>query len=285
MRFPGTPFVCICLALFTGPAGALQLVFEAASGDDFGRPHDIVLSPDHRYLYVADNSNDRIVVLDPQSMKTVGIFGEGEVGEPHDVVFDAKGRLLVADTTNSRIAIYEVSAASGRLVDSIEGDFRRTEGVAVHPNGRIYVTGAGSDNLLVYENGSAIRNVGGLSSPHDVEVAPDGSVWVADSNADRMVRFDENLNPLQYVAGPPYNFNGPRYMDFDDKGRMYIADKYSNQVKILSPELKLILTVGTRESGMGPGVFYHPEGVEVLGDRVWFSDTYNDRIVRYRIVE
>ena len=29
--------------------------------------------------------------------------------------------------------------------------------------------------------------------------------------------------------------------------------------------------------------FNRPEGVEIRGSDVWFSDTYNDRIVRYRM--
>jgi hypothetical protein len=34
---------------------------------------------------------------------------------------------------------------------------------------------------------------------------------------------------------------------------------------------------------MGPGEFRTPEGVEVRGDAVWFSDSGNDRIVKYRL--
>ena len=271
--------------LLSGPVYALELDFVAASPQLYAEPHDVVLAPDARYLYVADNNNHRIAVLDPDSLELLGTFGEGEVGAPHDVAFDAKGRLLVADTNNSRIAIYQVSGFEAELIGELHGAIRRPEGVAVHPNGRVYATGASSGNIAAFENGAVVAEAGGFSSPHDVAIDPDGSVWVADANNDRLVQMTPELEVLRIVEGKPYDFNGPRYLDFDAAGRLYVADKYSHQIKILSGDdaLTLILTLGTDQSGLGPGQFDRPEGVAIHGSDVWFSDTYNDRIVRYRI--
>jgi len=44
---------------------------------------------------------------------------------------------------------------------------------------------------------------------------------------------------------------------------------------------KLVQVLGKAEAGRGEGVFDRPEGVEIRAGEVWFSDTYNDRIVRY----
>lgn len=269
----------------TAQAFALELVFVAASEQHYAEPHDLVLSPDRRYLYVADNNNHRIAVLDPDSLQLVATFGEGEVGGPHDVVFDAAGRLLVADTNNSRIAIYEVTGAQAKLIGELRGAIRRPEGVAVHPDGRVYATGASSGNIEAFENGVSVGTAGGLSSPHDVAVAADGTLWIADAGNDRLVHMDEDLQVKTTIAGSPYNFNGPRYLDFDAAGRLYVADKYSHQIKILDTDGTLLLTLGETRSGLGPGLFDRPEGVAIGGTDVWFSDTYNDRIARYRIVE
>jgi tripartite motif-containing protein 71 len=278
-------FLAFTIIISAMPAQAFELHFEAHSDTDFAQPHDITLSPDQRYLYVADNNNDRIVVLDAQSLKQLGSFAEGEVSAPHDVVFHKDGTLLVADTGNSRIAIYKVSGASGKLVGELTGDFSRPEGVAVHRNGRIYVTGAGSDNIVAFESNKAVASAGGLSSPHDVAIAPDGSVWVADANNDRLLRMSEDLKVLNVIKGSPYQFNGPRYLDFDNKGRLYVADKYAHKVKVLDSQYKLVYTLGEDRSGLGPGKFDRPEGVAIYQQQVWFSDTYNNRIVRYRIKE
>lgn len=270
-------------ALGAARADGLELTLQAASAENLGAPHDIVLSPDGDRLFVADNNNDRIVVLDPETLAELGTFGENELAGPHDVVFDATGRLLVADTHNHRIAIYAVSGAKGRLVGAIEGGLRAPEGVGIDTQGRVFATGARSGNLVVYENGKVVAETGGFSAPHDVEFDPSGRVWVADASNDRMVRLTAALEIDRELSGSPYDFNGPRYMDFDDSGRLYVADKYSNQVKIIAPDGTLLKVIGTTKAGKGGGVFDRPEGVEIRGRDVWFSDTYNDRIVRYRL--
>jgi DNA-binding beta-propeller fold protein YncE len=261
----------------------LEFTFMAASAENLAHPHDIVLSPDGERLFVADNNNHRIAVLDSDSLAEIGSFGEGELAAPHDVVFDAEGRLLVADTRNDRIAIYAINGAGGRLIGSIEGKVRAPEGVGVDGSGRVFVTGAGSGNLVVYEDEKVVGEVGGFSSPHDVEFDPSGRAWVADASNDRVVRLDAALAVDLELSGSPYGFSGPRYMDFDSAGRVYVADKYSNKIKIIAPDGTLLKVLGTSRSGKGDAVFNRPEGVEIRGRDAWFSDTYNDRVVRYRV--
>ncbi len=271
------------LLLSANGAGAFDLEYVAASAEIFAEPHDLVLSPDRLHLYVSDNGNDRIAVLDPKTLALLGTFGEDEVGAPHDAAFDAAGRLLVADTDNSRIAIYAVEGPRAKLVGEIRGGISRPEGVTVHPNGRVYATGAGSGNIVAFENGRPVAEAGGLSSPHDVAIAADGTVWIADAANDRLVQMTEDLKTLRTVEGGDYAFSGPRYLGFDAKGRLYVADKYTHRIKVLGPNLDVVLVIGG--SGKGPGKFDRPEGIAIDGADIWFSDTYNDRIVRYRIVE
>ena len=266
-------------------ASAFELRFVGASPQVYAQPHDLALSPDGRLLYVADNNNNRIAVLDPVSLEIRGTFGSGEVGAPHDVAFDRDGRLLVADTDNSRIAIYAVDGYAGRRVGELRGAIRRPEGVAWHPNGRVYATGASSGNIEAFADGKSVAVAAGLSSPHDVTVAPDGSLWIADANNDRLVQMTPALNVLRTIEGSAYGFDGPRYLAFDSTGRLYVADKYTHSIKILAPNGTRIFTLGTGRGELGPGKFDRPEGVAIRGTDVWFSDTYNDRVVRYRIVE
>ncbi len=275
----------LAAVLAAGPAEAFDLEFAAASPQIYDTPHDLVVAPDGRHLYAADNDNDRIAVLDPKTLELLGTFGEGEVSAPHDAAFDAEGRLLVADTGNSRIAFYAVEGVEGRLVSELRGAIRRPEGVAVHPNGRIYASGARSDNVEAFENGTSIGEAAGFSSPHDLAVAADGRLWLADAGNDRLVILSPELEVLGTVGGEAYGFDGPRYLDFDAAGRLYVADKYANRIKVLAPDGRLVLTLGSGRGELGPGVFDRPEGVAIRGADVWISDTYNDRIVRYRIVE
>ncbi len=271
------------MVLASSPVIAFDLEFIQASPSIYAHPHDLVLSPDRKFLYVADVNHDRIAVLDPASLALLGTFGENEIGAPHDVAFDATGRLLVADTNNSRIAIYAVNGATGNLIGELRGKFRRPEGVMAHPNGRIYATGASTGNIEAFEDGRSVAEAGGFSAPHDVAASPEGTVWVADADNDRLVELTADLNVRRTIGGGGYAFDGPRYLAFDRWARLYVADKYTHRIKVLGADKKIILTIGG--NGKGPGRFDRPEGIAIDGTTVWFSDTYTDRIVRYRIVE
>ena len=259
-----------------------ELVFVAASPQIYAEPHDLVLSPNRRSLYLADNGNNRIAVLDPISLKFISSFGEGELGAPHDVVFDASGRLLVADTDNNRIAIYDLNSSQVKLLGEIVGGQRPAE---LSRGGRVLATGASSGNIVAFKNNAIVAQAGGMSAPHDVVVAPDGTLWIADAGNNRLFNMTPELKLISIVQGAPYHFKGPRYLDFDREGRLYVADKYTHQIKVLAPDKSLLLTLGSAKSGLGPGKFDRPEGIAINGADVWFSDTYNNRIVRYRIVE
>lgn len=264
-------------------ASAFEAEFISASDVELDNPHDVKLSPDGTRLFVSDVGNDRVVVLDAESLALLGHFGAEEQDGTHDVDFDAEGRLYVADTHNHRIAIYELEGAQGRLVGELAGDLRKPEGVLVGPDGRVYVTGAGTGNLVVYRNGTVEKETGGLSSPHDLEFAPNGDLWIADAANDRMVRMSPDLEAKTVLKGATYDFSGPRYLDVAPDGTLVVADKYSHSVKVIAEDGTLLGKIGDGNSGEGPQKFRTPEGVELRGDTAWIADSGNDRIVKYRI--
>ena len=277
----------LCLFFISLPgaavADAFRIEFLGASTAALANPHDIKLSPDGKQLFVSDVDNDRVAILDADSLALLGHFGADHQDGTHDVDFDPDGRLYVADTHNGRVTIYEMSGTSGRLVGELSERIRGPEGVLVHPNGRIYVGGAWSGNLVVFENGKVVQEMKGLSSPHDVELAPSGDIWLADTGNNRMLLLTPDLKIRKELRDAPYNFRGPRYQDVMPDGTLIVADKYTHSVKIIGADGTLLQVIGTGRAGKGPGRFTTPEGVELRGDTLWFSDSGNDRIVKYRI--
>lgn len=270
----------LALALLSLPAaaGGPFASFDAASAPVLSNPHDLVIGPDGR-LYVADLGHDRIAVMDPQTLEVTGEIGAGQLSGPHDVAFDARGRMLVADTNNDRIAIFE----GGRLVAALTEGLSRPEGVVEHPNGRIYATGAGNGRAVAYRDGAVVARLGGLLRPHDLEIDAAGDLWIADSGNDRMLKVSAELEVLAVLDDPAYGWSGPRYLDLDPAGNLVVADKYSHRVKRIAPDGAMTGALGA-EAGLGPGLFRTPEGVEVRDDTLWFSDSGNDRVVRYRVL-
>ena len=277
-------------------ADDVRAKFLRASTTDLSNPHDIKLSPDGKFLLVSDVGNNRVVVLDAGTLKKVATFGEGDQAGTHDIDFPTEDfpdgdpserRAFIADTHNNRILIYDLgkSRANGKpkIIGTLTDRIRGPEGVLVHPNGRVYVGAAWSNNLVVFENGKVVNELKGLSSPHDVERTPDGNIWLSDSGNDRMLLLSPELKILKEWKGAPFNFNGVRYQDVMPDGTVIAADKNNHQVKIISPDGKPVLTLGDGRPGKGPGKFKTPEGVEIAGTKLYLSDSGNDRVVLYEL--
>ena len=281
--------IILALALLVGltllPASAaeIELEFIDASTVALDNPHDLKLSPDGKYLYVSDVGNNRIVVLDPNTLRFISAFGSDHQSGTHDIDFDAVGRAYVADTHNNRVTVYEMGGTKITLVGEIKERIRGPEGVLAHSNGRIYVAGAWSGNVVAYKDGRVVAELKGLSSPHDLERAPNGDIWLADAGNDRMLLLSPDLKIKRELKGAPYDFDGVRYQDILPDGTLITADKNNHQVKIIGPDGRLLLVLGSGRPERGPGKFTTPEGVEVKGDTLWISDSGNDRIVKYRI--
>jgi DNA-binding beta-propeller fold protein YncE len=278
----------LALALLVGlspyPASAaeLQLEFLGASTAALENPHDLKLSPGGKYLFVSDVGHDRIAVLDPDTLALVSEFGADHQSGTHDIDFDAVGRAYVADTHNNRVTIYKMAGAKASLIGQITDRIRGPEGVLAHPNGRIYVAGAWSGNVVAYQDGKVVAELTGLSSPHDLERAPDGDIWLADAGNDRMLLLSPDLAIKRELKDAPYDFDGVRYQDVLPDGTLIVADKNNHQVKVIGPDGTLLLVLGTGRAERGPGGFRTPEGIEVEGDTLWISDSGNDRVVKYR---
>ena len=273
------------LATWLTSAGAtsIKLTLVGTSTTPLGNPHDVKLSPDGKYLFVSDVDNDRVAILDPESLALVAEFGADHQGGTHDVDFDARGRAYVADTHNNRVTVYEMNGVSARLVGELGERIRGPEGVLAHPNGRIYVAGAWSGNVVAFLDGEVVGELGGLSSPHDVELASNGDIWLADAGNSRLLLLSENLEIKRELGRKQYDFNGVRYLDLIDGGMIIAADKYNHQVKFIAADGSLVHVMGDGNPGRGPNRFRTPEGVEIRGSELWLSDSGNDRIVKYRL--
>lgn len=284
MKFLLTTFLVVFLSCHAIASQPLKALYEKESAVDLSNPHDLKLSPNGRYLMVSDVGNNRIAILDPDSLLFLGAFGADHQPSTHDIDFDEKGLAYVADTHNNRVTIYRMRDKLATLMIELSESIRGPEGVLAHPNGRIYVAGAWSGNVVAFDQGEKVKEVTGLLSPHDIELAPDGDLWLVDSGNDRVLLLSPDLVIKSELSREKYNFRGVRYLDTMDDGTLIAADKNTHSVKFIGVDGALRLMIG--DGNAARGNYYKlrtPEGVEVRGNQVWISDSGNNRIVRYLV--
>ena len=265
-----------------GPFASFDLASEAVLAD----PHDLAIGPDGR-LYVADKFGARIAVFDPDTLELIEMLGEGFLPGAHDISFGPNGDVAVAVTGASAVALYESLDVLSDPPD-IGVSAPRTEGALLHSNGDLYAMASGVGILVRYREMETLGAVDGHFGAHDVAEAPDGTIWVADNQARRLVQYTPDLDLLKVINAPKFGFIGPRYLDVTEFGHLVVADQDAHRILLIDPEGpdggSLLGVLGDGIPGMGPNKFDDPEGVAVDGTRYFFSDSDNNRIVRYSVV-
>jgi len=260
--------------------------FDLASAPILNDPHDIAIGPDG-HLYVADKFGNRIAVLDADTLELVVMLGEGKLPGVHDISFDALGKAAIAVSGAGVVVVYSDVADAGEKPDLIFSA-PRTEGALAHSNGRIYAMASGIGVVAAFEGETMVAAAQGHSGAHDVAEDQDGNIWIADNAARRLVKYTPDLEGLQVIDHEKFGFIGPRYLDFDDFGRIVVADQDAHRILLIDPDGPdggtLIGVLGDGSPGIGPNKFDDPEGVATIGNRYYISDSDNNRIVRYSVV-
>jgi DNA-binding beta-propeller fold protein YncE len=148
---------------------------------DPGRGQVVVYGPDDKYvraygtegtwrpvdaaalggrIYVADNANGVVAVLDAASgevVQTIGDKGEPEarLGGPTNLAFDRDGHLYVTDFAGFRVAKFDrdgnFELSIGRPGDNL-GHFARPKGIALDRERRLFAVDASFSNVQIFNH-------------------------------------------------------------------------------------------------------------------------------------
>lgn len=165
------------------------------------------------------------------------------------------------------------------------GKFERPNGIAVAPNGDVYVVDArqrvvrlDASGRLKTEWGRNGKGSGEFGNPVDVAVAPDGSVFVSDYDLDRVQKFTaDGRYLLQFgrSGASPGEFDAPAGLAVDGAGSVYVADFYHHRIHKFSGEGAFQTVIG-HPGRLGDGALHYPTGVHAAADgRLVVADAYN----------
>ncbi len=107
------------------------------------RPRGIGLSPDSSELYVAISEENKIVVLDPNSLKILRDFEAGS--DPETFGVHPNGNIYISNEDDAKASVFDPK--TGKQLAEIKVGLE-PEGVAVSPDGKRVIVTSESTNML-----------------------------------------------------------------------------------------------------------------------------------------
>jgi DNA-binding beta-propeller fold protein YncE len=219
--------------------GALLGTFVPAGAGGLVEAHDFELGPDGD-LYVTSHGNDRVLRYDGETGAFLGVFvppGDGMI-RSHAVVWLADDTLIVSSELGHRVNQYDVDGTFlGQYVTPFQEGLTGPELIVAGPDGFLYLTAQSNQVLRLdpLEAGVVAPFVsddpktpedetGGLNWAHGLAFGPDGNLYVASSNNNRILRYDGVTGAFMdaFVTGvgaPSF----PVGVAFGPDGHLYVA--------------------------------------------------------------
>lgn len=248
-------------------------------------PYGLIIGPDGG-LYFCDIDNHAVRRLDLKSKQIKTIAGTGEKGnsgdggpatqakvdQPYEIRFDKAGNLFFVDMPNHVV----------RRVDKKTGVITTVAGTGQ--------AGFGGDG------GPAVQAQ--FKQPHSIAFDRSGALLICDIGNHRVRRVDLKKGTIDTFLGTGDRgptpdgpakgvpVNGPRAIDFDSAGNLYLVLREGNSVYKVDPSMQIKRVAGTGQKGLtgdgGPAVAANlngPKGVSISHDgAMYLADTENHAI-------
>lgn len=280
----------------------------ASAPNRFLSPESVAIDPGTGKVFVADSAHFRILRFSGTAALVNGSFPEAVIGQPnfssmlenqggpagqktlsfvYQITVDSNGRLWVCDSGNNRVLCF---VAASFLGNNPPAD---------------YVFG--QPDFTTVSPGTTIAKT---DYPAGVAVGPDDSLWVADGNGNRVLRFadistkssganaDRVLGQVSFLtdfsATTATGMSAPFSLSIDSAGRLWVADTANHRILRFDNAASLpngspasgvlgqtLLT--TASSGTSANQFFNPYGVLAGPDgTVYVGDWGNSRVMGFR---
>jgi DNA-binding beta-propeller fold protein YncE len=232
---PDTGMVVVMCGRGGGFAGDGGPVADAL----FNQPKEVELGPDGS-LYVLDQRNQRVRRISAGTAPTIDtVAGTGEAGFSGDDGLATEAQLAFQGGGNPEPSGSLVLADDGTLyiADSLNHRIRR-----VDPETGIITTIAGTGTAGFGGDGGPATSAQ-LDNPRDLEIGPDGNLYIADTENHRIRVIDLTAGTIDTFAGSgrlgdladglparEIELNRPFGIAFDEPGNLYIADMFNSRI-------------------------------------------------------
>ncbi len=240
-------------------------------------------------VYVADTINHRIQKFGYTYNLSVSKLGGGSGTVMSDIAGISCGTTCSAPYAIGAQVTLTATPAAGSTFTGWGGDCAGTGPCIVTMNDTHSVTATFSaiatelppPFLLTW--GSSGTGDGQFSYPNDVAVDGSGNVYVADTQNDRIEKFDADgrlVTTWGSYGGGNDNLAAPSGITVDGSGNVWVADTSNHRIQEFDASGRLMSTIGSY--GTADGQFVFPSDVAVDGSgHVWVTDNHNSRVEEF----
>lgn len=144
-------------------------------------------------LYVSDGyQNSRIVHFTSEGEFVRIIAGEegaeeGQLQVPHGVAIDSAGRIIVNDSGNQRVSVFN---NEGEFLEA--WPFPSRGGIAITADDTVYISDVNAGAINIVKDGSLIETIAVGIRPHSLAVDTDGAIYVSDARGQMVIKITRN---------------------------------------------------------------------------------------------
>ncbi|MEZ4699241.1 MAG: lyase [Rhodothermales bacterium] len=194
---------------------------------------------------------------------------------PHSIVPDPNG--IIWYTGNNNGTIGRLDPATGAITE-YKTKARDPHTPTFHPNGKLYFTsqGAGMLGRLDPRTGELIE-VDTEPRPYGIQVAQDGTLWVAYNGTNKLGALDPETMEVRYYTVPNER-SRIRRLGLTSDGMVWYGNSTMGKIGRLNPA-----TGEIKEWDSPSGPTSHPYAMAVIDDKIWYNESgmRPDALVRF----